>query len=106
MKAKNQKLELAEKIALLKIKQMNDLFVLKHQYQKTMDSFKPVNLLKDSVSEALSSPILKTNLVGGTIGFGVNYLTQKMKNSAFGNHKSSVFGKVVKFIFTNFIGKK
>ena len=49
MKTINQKTELALKIALLKQQQSEDFKVLQQQYHSTIDSFKPLNLIKSAV---------------------------------------------------------
>ena len=54
MKTINQKTELALKIALLKQQQSEDFKVLQQQYHSTIDSFKPLNLIKSA--SQLSAP--------------------------------------------------
>lgn len=106
MKAINQKNQLATKIALLKNKQAVDFSNLKNQYHVTIDSFKPINLIKNSIEEALAVPSLKSNIIKGTVGFGVNYLVNNFVNPDFKTTKKSILGKTFQFIVRNFIVKK
>lgn len=106
MKPINEKIALKEKIAFLKNKQAEDFLVLKDQYHTTIDSFKPVNLIKNSLQEVITSPDLKANLINGAIGLGTTYLTKNLFNDNSVNPIKRVLGKALKFALKNFIGKK
>ena len=106
MKIIDEKVALKEKISFLKNKQAEDFLVLKNQYHITIDSFKPINLIKSSIEEVITSPNLKTNLISGVIGLGTNYLTKNLFNDNSVNPLKQVFGKVLKFTLKNFIKKK
>ena len=106
MKTINQKTELEVKIALLKSKKATDLVILKNQYHITIDSFKPFNLIKNSLEEAITSPNIKANLINGAISFSTNYLTKNVLNDNSKNPIKRVFGKILKFALKNFIEKK
>ncbi len=106
MKTINQKSELEAKIALLKSKQATEFVNLKDQYHVTIESFKPFNLIKDSIGDVLMSPNLKANLISGAIGFGSNYLTRNVLNEDSRNPIKRVLGKVLKFAMKNFIERK
>ena len=90
----------------MKNKQAEDFLLLKNQYHTTIDSFKPINLIKSSIEEVITSPNLKTNLINGAIGLGTNYLTKNLFNDNSVNPLKQVLGKVLKFTLKNFIGKK
>ncbi len=106
MKTINQKSELEAKIALLKSKQAAEFIMLKDQYHVTIDSFKPFNLIKDSLGDIITSPNLKANLISGAIGFGSNYLTKNVLNGESQNPIKRVLGNVLKFALKNFINRK
>lgn len=101
-----EKIELEQKIDFLRNKQVADFLILKNQYHATIDSFKPINLIKNSFQEAITSPDLKSNLINGAIGLGTNYLTKNLLNEDSTNPIKRVFGKVLKFVLKNFIEKK
>ena len=106
MKTINQKNQLSEKIAFLKNKQSRDFNILKEQYHITIDSFKPINLIKNSIEEAITSTSNKSSLLKGTIGFGVNYLTNNLFNPDSGSDKKSILNNVLKFVVKRFIKNK
>jgi hypothetical protein len=105
MKKLNQKTELEAKIAFLKLKQQDDLEALKVQYDVTIDSLKPINIIKKATLNFISSPDLKSNLINGAIGIGTNYLSKNLLNENSANPVKRVLGKVLKFALKNFIGK-
>jgi hypothetical protein len=106
MKTTSEKIRLEAEIAFLKNKQAEDLLILKEQYYRTVESFKPVNLIKSATREFISSPNLKSNVINGAIGIGTSYLTKNLLNEDSVNPIKRVLGKVLKFAVKNFIGKK
>ena len=105
MKTINQKRELEAKIALLRSKQETDFMILKNQYHVTIDSFKPFNLIKNTLGDVLTSPNIKANLINGALSLGSNYLTNNLLNEESKNPIKRVLGKVLKFAMKNFIGR-
>lgn len=106
MKPINQKKQLATKIALLRSKQEKDFSHLKDQYHITIDSFKPINLIKNSIEDAITTPSITSSLIKGTVGFGIKYLTNNFLNLSSTNSKNTVLGNVLKFVVQNVIGRK
>ncbi|MFM9989178.1 hypothetical protein [Flavobacterium sp.] len=106
MKPIDERTALKEKIAFLKNKQAEDFLILKDQYHTTIDSFKPINLIKSSLQKVITSPDLKANLINGAIGLGTNYLSKTLLNDNSVNPIKRGLGKVLKFALKNFIGKK
>lgn len=106
MKTINQKAQLATKIAFLRNKQESDFLKLKDQYHITIDSFKPINLIKNSLEDAITSPGLKMSLLGGAIGFGTNYIKNNILNRTFQSPVKRVLSSILKFAVNNFIEKK
>jgi hypothetical protein len=97
---------LEEKIAFLRYKQSDELLELKNQYYTTVESLKPLNLIKSATQEIISMPNLKSSLVNGAIGFGLNYVSNNFLNENATNPIKRVLGKVLKFTLKNFVGKK
>lgn len=106
MKTINQKRELETKIATLRNKQAVDLSILKEQYYITIDSFKPFNLIKNSLEDVFTSPNLKMNLINGAIGLGTNYLSKNVLSEDSKNPIKRGLSKILKFVLKNFIEKK
>jgi hypothetical protein len=105
MKSINQKTELESKIAYLKLKQQDDFNALKEQYNATVESIKPVNLIKSATREFITDPNIKSNLINGAINLGTNFLSKTLLNENSTNPVKRVLGKVFKFAMKNFVGK-
>jgi hypothetical protein len=106
MKKTNLKLELEAKIAFLKAKQESDFNNLRTQYFETIESIKPLNLIKSATKNFIETPNLKANLINGALGFGLNFISKKFANENSENPVKRVLGKALKFAIKNFIGKK
>lgn len=106
MKNINENLELSEKIAFLKNKQAEDFLILKEQYYCTVESLKPINLIKSATKEFISTTDLKSNLINGALGIGTTYLTKNLLNENSVNPIKRVLGKVLKFALKKFVEKK
>lgn len=106
MKTINQKAQLATKIALLRNKQESDFLHLKDQYHITIDSFKPINLIKNSIEDAITMPSIKSSLIKGTVGFGINFLANNFLHPKSSSSKNTVLGNVLKFVTKSFMSKK
>ncbi|MDI9311057.1 MAG: hypothetical protein QM535_12650 [Limnohabitans sp.] len=105
MEITTEKTVLEGRIAFLKQKKASDLIILKLQYQKTIDSFNPINLLKKSAEEFISTPNLKSILFNEIIRLGTSYLTKNVLNEHSTNPLKRILGKIVKFGLKNFIKK-
>ena len=106
MKVINLKQELESKIIDLESRQSNQFNDLRSQYYETIESIKPLNLIKSATQSFIETPNLKANLINGAIGFGVNYISKKIINENSPNPVKRVLGKFFKFAIKNFIGKK
>jgi hypothetical protein len=106
MKTINEKKALEVKIAFLKSKQASDYLNLILQYHDTVNSLKPINLIKNSIVEVITTPNLKSNLINGALSLGSTYLAKNYLNTTSKNPIKNVLGKVLKFAFKNFIGNK
>lgn len=74
----SEKALLREKIALLKIQQAKQLAALKHQFDATYESIKPINILKNTLHDVVTSPELKNLLLNNVIGLGSGYVSKKI----------------------------
>ena len=106
MKALTQKKLLKEHIVALENKQVHDFETLKNQYQVTIDSFKPLNLIKDSILDVATVSNIKSYLINGAVGLGAYYLSKTFTNENEKNAMKRTIGKVVNFALKNFFGKK
>jgi hypothetical protein len=79
--------------------------LLKEQFRITSANFKPLNLLKSSVSDLASSPYLVENIIGTSIGLATGFLAKKVFIGASGNVIRKLFGSVLQFGVTNLFAR-
>ena len=97
--------ELREAIFLLETKQANEARLLKEQFMITYESFKPVNLIKNSINELITSPQLKGNILNTTIGLAAGYLSKRVAVGSTHNPLKQLLGTFLKFGVTNIVSK-
>ena len=105
MKTTDKKKVLREKIIFLQNKQTEDLQLLKEQFHVTYNSFKPINILKNTLSEVTSSSEMKKDLLMGALNLTTGYLTHKI-GGLNSNPIKDMLGKALKFVVKKVIGKK
>jgi hypothetical protein len=82
---------------LLKNKQTTDFTILKTQYHETIDSFRPINIIKNSFSSIITAPNLKANLLNQALNFGVSFITKNAINTNSENPIQGIIGKIIRF---------
>jgi uncharacterized membrane protein len=87
--------ELKEAIQLLEAEQVFNKEELIEQFRITYESFKPVNLLKNTLKEMASSPNLINNVLGAAIGLGTGFLSKKIVVGGSGNIFRKLLGSLV-----------
>lgn len=97
--------ELKEAIFLLEMKKANEGRLLKEQFMITYESIKPVNLIKNSISELIRSPELKDNLLNTTLGIAAGYLTKKVAVGSTHNPLKQLLGAFLQMGVTNLVAK-
>jgi hypothetical protein len=105
MKNKSSTAELKIAIQQLKEKQTNSLQSLIKQFHLTYESLKPVNLLKSTISEVVSSPILLDNILLTSVGLATGYLSKKLVVGKSDNKFRKIFGSVLQFGVTKLVNK-
>jgi hypothetical protein len=88
-------IELKEAIQLLEAEQVFNKELLKEQFQITYESFKPANLLKNTLKDIASSPNLINNVLGAAIGLGTGYLSKKIVVGGSGNILRKLLGTII-----------
>ena len=106
MKKQQETEILKEAIAILKIKQAQDLMQLKDQYHHTYESLKPVNLIKNAFGQLATTTEFKGNILNSVIGIASGYLTKKVLLGSTHNPIKKVLGTILQFAITNFVSKK
>jgi hypothetical protein len=102
---KNEKENLAEAISFLKIKQAQDLILMKQQLRTTFESLKPINLIKSTFHEVDESPEIKNSLLNSAVGYATDFISKKVMVNAPDNSMKKIIGSVLQFAITNLIAK-
>jgi len=66
-------------------------------------SFKPVNIVKDVISEVMTSEDLRANLLTATIGISTGYLTKKLIFKKSSSTLKSLTGNLIQYGLANLI---
>lgn len=101
MKKINQTEVLKETILLMKMKQAEELVQLKDQYHYTIESLKPLNLIKNAFGLIATSPEIKGNILSNIVGMTTGYLTKKVLLGSTHNPIKRILGTVLQFVITN-----
>ena len=97
--------ELKIAIQLLESEQAVKEKLLKEQFLLTYDSLRPVNLIKGTIKDIVTSPDLLENILGSTIGLATGYLSKKIVVGASGNKFKKLMGSVLQFGVTNLVAQ-
>lgn len=87
--------ELREAILLLEIKQANELRLLKEEFKTSYEKIKPVNFIKNSISEMVASPDLKENIINGALGLAAGFLSKKAAVGSTHNPLKQLLGLII-----------
>jgi len=96
---------LKESICLVKIRQIEEGKILKEQFKITYESLKPVNLIKNSMKDLVSSVEIKSSIFETLISIVSGYLTQKFIVTSKSNVFIKTVGMLMQFGVTNLVAK-
>lgn len=97
--------ELKSAILELEAKKIVSEEALKKQFHQTLESFKPGNILKNTVSEVTAAPQFKHNILNLALGLGAGYLTKKVAVGRKAGLLARTVGTVLQFGVTSLIAK-
>lgn len=103
----NNSEDLKARIVALEVKKNNDEELIRTHFHEIVETLKPANLLKSTVSEVSDSMNFKKNILNIALGLGAGYLSKKLivGNKAVGIGKS-LLGSVLEFGIANFVAKQ
>lgn len=93
------------RIALLEIRQAEELKILKEQFQLTYESIKPINLIKHAFSEMTNSAEIKGNILSNVIGLSTGYLSRKVLLGSTHNPIKRILGSILQYAVANIVTK-
>jgi hypothetical protein len=97
--------ELKEAIARLEYKQKEQWLDLKENIGFAFDSLKPINLIKATYREFLSTPHMAENIVGSTVGLASGFVTKKLIVRKSGNIFRNFAGGLAQMFIANFVAR-
>ncbi|WP_130733571.1 hypothetical protein [Flavobacterium sp. J27] len=106
MRRVNENQLLDEKIRLLKIKHEHDFEILRAQYHTTIDSMKPVNIIKETIHDFKASKEIKNSLLETTLGIAGGFITRKMMVGKSASLFKKLSATVAQYFVSNFIKNK
>ena len=98
--------ELKNAIQILEFDQQIRELELKEQVYLTVESLKPVNLIKSTLHEVASSPYLIDNVLGATVSLASGYVSRKLVVGGSHNIIRKLFGAILQFGVTNVVAQR
>jgi len=96
---------LKEKIRLLEIRQAEEGQLLKSQFNVTVESLKPINLLKDAAGEFTSSVELRETVLESSAILVAGFISKKIMDSTNGGPLIKLLTSLLQLGTTGLIGK-
>lgn len=99
------RIELINAINLLEVDHENNQELLKEQFLISFESLKPFSIIKSTLKEVYSSPLLGESILGTTIGLATGYLSKKIVVGLSGSILSKLFGTILQVGVTKVVSK-
>jgi hypothetical protein len=106
MKRKSATADLQNTIALLKIRQAQELQALKEQFHSTKESLKPGNIIKSSLKTVATAPGIKGTLLKTGLGLATAYFSKRLLFRAVQKPVKKILGTILKVGVAGFIAKR
>lgn len=97
--------ELEKSIQLLEMEQAIKGQLLKEQFLYTYESFRLINLLKNSLRQTISSPTSMTDIVGTALGLASGYISKKIFIGTSGNAFRKLIGSALQLGVISFVSQ-
>lgn len=97
--------ELRDAILLLEERQAVQGLVLKEQFFTVVESVKPINILRSTLSQVKSSPDLLSGMLSTTVGLAAGYLSKRTLVGSSANLFKKLLGTVLQFGITTMVVK-
>ncbi|KDN54541.1 hypothetical protein [Flavobacterium seoulense] len=103
---KDQNTLLDQAIARLERERQEKYDDLKNQFDVTVQSFKPMNILKGTLDDLKQFPEVKSNIVQLATSLAGGYLSKKLLIGKSSSIFKKIAGYLLQYGVTNFISKK
>jgi hypothetical protein len=101
----NSETDLRVAILQLEIRQAEEGKQLKEQFNVAYESIKPLNLIKNVLTEAAGSRDLRDNILNTSVGVTAGYLSKMIFQGFTNNPVKKLLGTAVMFGITNLVAK-
>ena len=105
MKNINSGTDLRNAILQLEGKMADEGEMLKEQFFLTIDSMKPINLIKSTFREAAGSTELQDNLINSTIGMSAGFISKLLFQGISGSPVKKILGTALMFGIKNLVAQ-
>jgi hypothetical protein len=96
---------LKKAIQQLELQQAEEWPLLKEEFLKTVESLKPINIIKNTLKEAVDLPDLKTDIINSTIGLTTGIIAKKLIIGKTLNPLSKLLGVALEMFVANKVSK-
>jgi hypothetical protein len=90
--------DLQTAIHMLEYRKENELRLLKKQFREVAECLKPINIIKNTIKDAVTSSEIQGNLIGSAIGIGTGFLAKKLIIGSSGGLIKRLIGTIVQKI--------
>jgi hypothetical protein len=105
MKKISSSVRLHNEIQLLEVEQALRGQLMKDQFLLTYESLKPINLIKNTLKEIATSPVIGDNVLGSLMGLATGYLSKKIVVGGSANIFRKLVGSILQFGVANAVAK-
>ncbi len=93
------------RVAILQLesKQTEERILMKEQFLLTVETLKPINLIKSTLMEAAGSGDLQDNMLNSTIGMSAGYISKILFQGASGGPVKKILGTALMFGIKNLV---
>lgn len=95
--------ELKASISLLELEHAQKMQVLKNKFHETIHDLRKGNLLKNAISDFVSSSILKKSVMGPSLGVAAGYISKIIVVGKSSNKLKLLMGSVVQYGVTSLV---
>lgn len=105
MESINSIADLKNAIQILEFEQAEKEQLLKEQVYFIYENLKPVNLIRNTLSEVASSPYLIDDILGATVGLASGYVSKRIAVGSSSSIIRKLLGTILQFGVTNIVAQ-
>ncbi len=96
------------KAAIAELEKQKDIeeAAIKYEFKETYETYKPANILKNTLAEVSTSPKFKHNLINVALGLGAGYLSKSLVVGRSAGLLKRIVGTALQFGVTSLVAKR